>query len=69
MPPMALRIHCSFCSAEVRNDSNICPSCGRALDEVASRRLDEEPPQISADHTDQDSTNINLQVRKGACPR
>jgi len=44
MPPMTLRIYCSFCSAEVRNDSNICPSCGRALDDVTSRRLEQEQP-------------------------
>ena len=54
---MTLRIYCSFCSAEVRNDSNICPSCGRALDDVTSRRLEEEP-QIPAD-TDQELENCS----------
>jgi hypothetical protein len=38
---MSLRIYCQFCSAEVRNDSNICPTCGRALEDVAARRLEE----------------------------
>jgi predicted amidophosphoribosyltransferase len=37
---MTLRIYCPYCSAEVRNDSNICPSCNLPLDDVATRRLD-----------------------------
>ena len=39
---MTLRIYCSFCSADVRDDSNICPSCGLALEDVARRRLEED---------------------------
>jgi len=37
---MTLRIYCPYCSAEVRSDSNICPSCNLPLDDVATRRLD-----------------------------
>ncbi|MGH9957274.1 MAG: protein kinase domain-containing protein, partial [Pyrinomonadaceae bacterium] len=37
---MTLRIYCPYCSSEVRNDSNICPSCGQPLDDVATRRLE-----------------------------
>ena len=37
---MTLRIYCSSCSAEVRDDSNICPACGVPLDDVATRRLE-----------------------------
>jgi hypothetical protein len=38
---MSLRVYCQFCSAEVRNDSNICPTCDHALEDVAARRLEE----------------------------
>ncbi|MGI8732372.1 MAG: protein kinase domain-containing protein [Pyrinomonadaceae bacterium] len=41
---MTLRIYCPSCSAEIRNDSNICPSCGLSLDDVATRRLGSAKP-------------------------
>lgn len=37
---MTLRIYCQFCSSEVRGDTNVCPTCGLPLDDIATRRLE-----------------------------
>ena len=46
---MTLRIYCPFCSAEIRSDSDICPTCGIELNpadqEDATRRLDTPKPR------------------------
>jgi len=47
---MALRIYCPACSSEVRTDSNLCPSCGHALDDAATQILD-TPPRSAASPT------------------
>lgn len=44
---MTLRIYCPSCSSEISNDSNICPSCGLPLDDVATRRLESDKPRKS----------------------
>ena len=51
---MTLRIYCSSCSAEIRDDSNICPACGVPLDDVATRRLesDKSPSHSAVDSLD-----------------
>src|SRR6185295_11278320 len=45
---MTLRIYCPSCSSEVRNDSDICPSCGTLLNDPlgreATQRLESDKP-------------------------
>jgi predicted Ser/Thr protein kinase len=45
---MTLRIYCPSCSAEIRNDSGICSTCGvtlnQSLEDDATRRLDSAKP-------------------------